>query len=47
MEQELEIVRQARESLTDRDRRLYEITEENGTIWVRHIDVGNTLFQKG
>lgn len=34
------------ESLTDRDRRLYGITEENGTIWVRHIAVGNTLFQK-
>ena len=34
------------ESLTDRDRRLYDITEENGTIWVRQIDVGNTLFLK-
>lgn len=31
---------------TDRDRRLYGITEENGTIWVRHIAVGNTVFEK-
>ena len=32
--------------ITDRDRSLYDITNENGVIWVNHIDVGNTVFVK-
>lgn len=32
--------------LRDRDRRLYDITEENGTIWVKCVAVGNTIFEK-
>lgn len=34
------------EKLTDEDRQLYDIAEENGTIWVRNIAVGNTVFEK-
>lgn len=32
--------------LMDKDRLLYDIVEENGVIWVRHIAVGNTVFKK-
>lgn len=31
---------------SDIDRRLYDITNENGVVWVKLIDVGNTIFVK-
>ena len=31
---------------SDLDRRLYDITNENGVVWVNHINVGNTIFVK-
>lgn len=34
------------EGLTDRERQLYDMAEKNGTVWVRHIAVGNTIFAK-
>ena len=32
--------------ITDKDRLLYDITNENGIVWVNHINVGNTVFVK-
>ena len=32
--------------ITNRDRLLYDITNENGVVWVNHINVGNTVFTK-
>lgn len=34
------------ENISDGEKALYHIVNENGTIWVRHIDVGNTIFVK-
>lgn len=34
------------DTLTDRDRCCYGITKENGTVWVRNMEVGNTVFIK-
>ena len=34
------------QKLTDKDRSLYDIVEENGIIRVGHITVGNTVFEK-
>lgn len=34
------------EKLTDEDRRVYEIEKEEGIVWVRRIEVGNTVFVK-
>lgn len=34
------------QKLTDKDRGVYNIVEENGAIWVGHIAVGNTVFNK-
>lgn len=31
---------------TNEDKALYEITNNNGVVWVNHIDVGNTVFVK-
>lgn len=31
---------------SDIDKRLYDITNENGVVWVKHINVGNTIFVK-
>lgn len=31
---------------SDLDKRLYDITNENGIVWVNHINVGNTIFVK-
>lgn len=31
---------------TDGERELYGITNEDGVVWVNHIDVGNTVFVK-
>lgn len=32
--------------ISDQDRDLYQITNENGVVWVNHINVGNTIFVK-
>lgn len=32
--------------LTDDEIKLYDITNENGIVWIKHIDVGNTVFVK-
>ena len=32
--------------ISDQDRDLYQITNENGVVWVDHINVGNTIFVK-
>lgn len=32
--------------ISDQDRDLYQITNENGVVWVYHINVGNTIFVK-
>lgn len=34
------------DNISDREKALYHIVNENGTIGVRHIDVGNTIFVK-
>ncbi len=31
---------------TDNERSLYDITNDNGVIWIKHINVGNTIFVK-
>lgn len=31
---------------TDKEKLLYDITNDNGIIWIEHIDVGNTIFTK-
>lgn len=31
---------------TDENKSLYGIANENGVVWVKHIDVGNTVFVK-
>ncbi|MBD5521296.1 MAG: class I SAM-dependent methyltransferase [Lachnospiraceae bacterium] len=31
---------------TDKEKSLYDITNDNGVIWVRHMNVGNTIFVK-
>ena len=28
------------------DKGMYEIANENGVVWIRHIDVGNTVYVK-
>lgn len=28
------------------DKSMYEITNENGVVWIKHIDVGNTVYVK-
>ena len=28
------------------DRAMYDIENENGIVWVKHIDVGNTVYVK-
>lgn len=30
----------------DEDRAMYSIVNESGTVWVKHIDVGNTVYMK-
>ncbi|MCM1262479.1 MAG: class I SAM-dependent methyltransferase [Butyrivibrio sp.] len=30
----------------DKDKSLYDITNDNGTIWIKHINVGNFVFVK-
>lgn len=32
--------------ITDQEQALYHITNENGVIWVKQINVGNTIFVK-
>ena len=32
--------------ISEQDRELYQITNENGVVWVNHINVGNTIFVK-
>lgn len=34
------------DKITDKDKSLYEITNDNGVIWIKHINVGNTIFVK-
>lgn len=34
------------DKFVDKERLLYDITNENGIVWVGHIDVGNTIFVK-
>lgn len=34
------------DKMTDSEKALYDITNDKGVIWVRHIDVGNTIFVK-
>lgn len=34
------------DSITDEDKLLYDIRACNGIVWVKHIDVGNTVFLK-
>lgn len=34
------------DKIKDKDKLLYEIVNENGVIWVNHINVGNTIFVK-
>lgn len=34
------------ENITEDERMLYDIAKENGIVWVRHIEVGNTVFVK-
>lgn len=31
---------------TDKEKLLYDITNDNGVIWIKHINVGNTIFVK-
>lgn len=32
--------------ITDKEKILYDMTNDNGVVWVRHISVGNTIFVK-
>lgn len=34
------------ESTTQKDKALYDIILEDGVVWVKHIEVGNTMFVK-
>ncbi|MDE7283779.1 MAG: class I SAM-dependent methyltransferase [Lachnospiraceae bacterium] len=34
------------DKITDMDKTLYNITNDNGVVWVKHIDVGNVVFVK-
>lgn len=34
------------DNITNKDKSFYNITNENGIIWVKHINVGNTIFVK-
>lgn len=34
------------EKITDEDKQLYNIANENGIVWINHVDVGNTVFVK-
>ena len=34
------------EQTTEREKALYNITNDSGVVWVKHIDVGNTVFLK-
>lgn len=34
------------DEISTEDKELYDITNEDGIIWVNHIDVGNTIFIK-
>lgn len=31
---------------SDEDKAMYDITNENGIVWVKHINVGNTIYVK-
>lgn len=31
---------------TEKEKLLYDITKDNGVIWIKHINVGNTIFVK-
>lgn len=32
--------------ITDKEKSLYDMTNDNGVIWVRHMNVGNSIFVK-
>lgn len=34
------------DQIADKDRLLYDISKENGVVWINHMDVGNTVFVK-
>lgn len=34
------------DKITNKEKALYDITDENGIVWIKHIDVGNTIFTK-
>ena len=34
------------ENTADKDKALYDIRIEDGVVWVKHIEVGNTVFVK-
>lgn len=34
------------DQITDKEKLLYDITNDNGIIWIKYIDVGNTIFVK-
>lgn len=34
------------DEITDKEKSLYDITNDNGVIWIEHINVGNTIFVK-
>ena len=34
------------DTISDKDKSLYNITNDNGIVWVQHIDVGNVVFVK-
>ena len=31
---------------SDEDKLMYDIENENGIVWVKHINVGNTIYVK-
>ncbi len=31
---------------TDKEKLLYDITNDNGVVWIKHINVGNTIYVK-
>lgn len=58
MNTDVENVKQAKESfnrvldnktyaqITETEKSLYDMTNDNGVIWVKHCNVGNTIFVK-
>lgn len=34
------------DQITDKEKSLYDMTNDNGVIWIKHINVGNTIFVK-